>query len=90
MSTFPRKTKDISKRNRHQMARKKLGENIEETRESRGLSQVKLAEACEVSQVTISNVENGKRTPSLELLIDISRALKVRPGYLLDNIDYSL
>jgi len=87
MGTFRRNIKVISKGDRHHMARKKLGKNIEETRESRDLSQTKLAKACRVSQVTISNVENGKRAPSLELILDISKALKVRPGYLLDNVD---
>jgi predicted nucleotidyltransferase len=45
-----------------------------------GLSQSELARAANVSQPNLSAYENGRRVPSPEVLVRISRALKVRPS----------
>lgn len=44
-------------------------------REYRNLTLAKLAKACGVSIPAISQIENAKRTPSVDLLIKFSKAL---------------
>jgi DNA-binding XRE family transcriptional regulator len=44
-------------------------------REYRKLTLAKLAKACGVSIPAISQIENGKRMPSVDLLLKLSRAL---------------
>ena len=52
------------------------GENpIRVWREYRKLTLVKLAKACGVSIPAISQIENGKRSPSVDLLAKLSKAL---------------
>lgn len=51
------------------------GARIQFLRQKRGLTQVKLAGACSVSQSTICQIEKGQFTPSLEVLKSISQAL---------------
>ena len=46
-------------------------------RESKGLSQGKLAELCSVSRQTINAIENNKYDPSLQLAFDIAKHLGV-------------
>ena len=46
----------------------------------RGLTQVELAERVGVTRVTISNLETGKRHPSMDLLHPLAKALKVIVG----------
>ena len=48
---------------------------VEEFRERLGLKQKDLAVIIGVTQPTISNIESGKKIPSVELAIYISRAL---------------
>lgn len=45
-----------------------------------GLSQSQLARAARVSQPNLSAYENGRRSPSLEVLDRIARALRGRPS----------
>lgn len=45
-------------------------------REYRKLTLAQLAKACGVSIPAISQVENGKRTPSVDLLVKLSKALR--------------
>ena len=44
-------------------------------REYRKLTLTKLAKTCGVSIPAISQIENGKRTPSVDLLVKLSKAL---------------
>ncbi|MDA8164748.1 MAG: helix-turn-helix transcriptional regulator [Desulfobacteraceae bacterium] len=44
-------------------------------REYRGLTLAALAAACGVSRAALSQIENGKRSPSVELLVKLARAL---------------
>ncbi|WP_244928560.1 helix-turn-helix domain-containing protein [Nocardioides sp. W7] len=54
--------------------------NIREARRAAGLTQSQLACAARVSQPNLSAYENGRRTPSLEVLERIGRALAGRPS----------
>jgi DNA-binding XRE family transcriptional regulator len=51
--------------------------NIAKIREQRGLTQVQLAELVGVNKFHISNIERGKATPSVKLLIKIANILNV-------------
>lgn len=44
-------------------------------RTEKGLSQKQLAEVCDTTQMTISNIENGTRRPSPELAQKLAKKL---------------
>ena len=50
----------------------KIGALIQETRQSRGLTQSQLAEALNTSQSAINRIEKGGQNISLEMLARIS------------------
>ncbi len=50
----------------------RIGENIREIREKKGLNQEKLAEIMSVSRTTISKIENGKFNISIDYLAKFS------------------
>ena len=54
----------------------KIGKRIKERRKSRGLTQEKLAEICEISPSFLAYIESGKRAPSLETIYNISCVLE--------------
>ncbi|MBI1176396.1 helix-turn-helix domain-containing protein [bacterium] len=58
--------------------RRLLGEAVRTERKKAGFSQEKLAERSDLSTVFISRVERGKESPSVDSLVKIARALKVR------------
>ena len=61
----------------------KIGERIREARKSRGWSQSDLAEATQLSDVTINKVENRKSGLYMHTLVRIADALDVSVVYLL-------
>lgn len=61
----------------------KIGERIREARKSRGWSQSDLAEAAQLSDVTINKVENRKSGLYTHTLVRIADALDVSVVYLL-------
>lgn len=65
---------------------KKLGLNIAYYRKLKGLTQLQLAEAINVSRTHISNIEapNMPMRISLETLFDIASALDVPVSFLLN------
>jgi transcriptional regulator with XRE-family HTH domain len=55
-----------------------VGERIKLIRESKGMSQIELARKANVSNIYLSNLENGiKNNPSNKLLVKIADALNV-------------
>lgn len=50
-----------------------VGEALRELRLKKGLSQEKLAEEIDSHQVYVSEIENGKKLPSLLVLYKIAR-----------------
>jgi transcriptional regulator with XRE-family HTH domain len=60
-------------------------DQLQSLRKKRGLSQERLAEMVGVEQPTIQRWEAGKRSPDLESLDALARALGVRPGALIDG-----
>ena len=68
---------------------KKIGKRIQARREEVGMSQEQLAEAVELTPLSISYIETGRNAPSMAKFIRIANALKVSADMLLaDVIDY--
>jgi transcriptional regulator with XRE-family HTH domain len=63
-----------------------IGKRIRERRNALRLSQVKLAETAYVTTSYIGQIERAERIPSLETLVNISKALNVTVDYLLQDI----
>jgi transcriptional regulator with XRE-family HTH domain len=62
-----------------------LGEKIRSLRRRRGLTVQGLASACSLSKGFISQVENGRTSPSLSTLVAIAKVLRVSPALLVAN-----
>ena len=50
-----------------------VAETLRELRQKKGVSQEKLAEAIDTHQVYISEIENGKKIPSLSVIYKAAR-----------------
>ena len=68
---------------RNQKTMQSLGKKIQKARKAEGYSQEKLAEIVKVSRVHIGHIEQGRKSPSIELLDKIARALHISSGQLL-------
>lgn len=60
-----------------------IAELIKKSREKAGITQAQLADGSKLTQSYLSQVESGRKTPSIGTLRDIARVLKVHPGDLL-------
>ena len=60
-----------------------IGNRIKTLRESRGLTQDAFAEQLHVTRQTVSNYENGRSQPDLEMLAEIARVLETDANTLL-------
>ncbi|MBO5050949.1 MAG: helix-turn-helix transcriptional regulator [Oscillospiraceae bacterium] len=60
-----------------------LGRRIAHCRTSKNISQEKLAEMADISDVYLSYIECGKKNPSAEILFKIAEALQVSLDVLL-------
>ena len=56
--------------------------NIKKYRNKKNLSQVQLAMKCSLSSEYLSEIERGKRAPSLKRLLMIAEALEIEPHIL--------
>lgn len=55
-----------------------VAETLRELRQKKGVSQEKLAEAIDSHQVYISEIENGKKIPSLSVIYKTAQFLTSR------------
>lgn len=55
----------------------KLGKKIKTLRNEAGLSQERLGELTDLDRTYISDIERGKRNPSLKSLEKLAKALKI-------------
>lgn len=60
-----------------------LGKRIAALRRARGFSQGQLAEQLKISTSTVGMYEQGRREPSLELIVELSKILSVTTDFLL-------
>ena len=58
--------------------RKLLGDGIRKYRKLEGLTQEKLAEKVDINPVYMGQIERGYRIPTVDVLLRVARALKVR------------
>lgn len=62
----------------------KLGGNLRAVRNKRGLSQEQVAERSGVHATEVSRIESGKRDPRVSTVERLAKAVKVKPGELLE------
>jgi len=62
----------------------RVGRNIKRLRRQRGWTQQSLADRVGIHQVYVAQIEGAAREVSLEMLGRVAKALRVRPGRLLD------
>ena len=62
---------------------KDIGKRIQKTRKEKGISQAALAEQINISTPYLSDIENGKVSYSITILMDITEALQVSADWLL-------
>lgn len=62
----------------------KLGGNLREARSSLGLSQEQVAERSGVHATEVSRIESGKRDPRASTIERLAKAVKKKPGELLE------
>lgn len=67
--------------------RKLVGRNVRRAREAAKLTQEQLAELCGHSQQYISDLERGRRNPTVVSLFEFAQALKTTPAQLLTPIE---
>ncbi|PTT04990.1 helix-turn-helix domain-containing protein [Caulobacter sp. HMWF025] len=63
--------------------RKIVGRNVRKYRLERGLTQEVFAERCGFAQNYLSDLERGKRNPTIVTLWELAQALEVTPIALL-------
>lgn len=64
--------------------REVFGRNVRSARIERGWTQEQLAFEANVKRAYVSEIESGKRNPSLDVVEKIANALGVSPSKLLD------
>jgi transcriptional regulator with XRE-family HTH domain len=62
----------------------RLGRNVKKRRLARGWTQRELAERVGIGQVYVAQIEAASREVSLTMLGKLAKALRVKPGRLLD------
>ena len=67
--------------------RKLVGRNVRETRLALGMTQERLADVSGFSQQYISDLERGRRNPTIVSLYELAQALTVTPIDLLKSAD---
>lgn len=68
--------------------RETLGERLKNEREKNNLTQEEFGKKFNLNKQYISYYENGKREPSIDLIVGFAKELKVSTDYLLGNSDY--
>ncbi|MDS1004989.1 helix-turn-helix transcriptional regulator [Clostridium sporogenes] len=68
--------------------KKVIGDRIKQERLARNLNQPELAKKLNVAKGTVSNWENGNRTPDSEMLSKLATFFDVTIDYLLGRTDY--
>jgi transcriptional regulator with XRE-family HTH domain len=67
-----------------------LGEEIAELRKRNGLSQEELGFRAEVHRTYISQLERGLKSPTLGMILKLSRALKTSASKLVATVERHL
>lgn len=60
-----------------------IGKRVKEIREQKFMTQVELAENCRTTAQYLSQIEHGKKQPSLQILVGIAETLEISMDELL-------
>ncbi len=63
---------------------KRVAGNLKRIRTEKGITQQALAERTKIHRVYLAQIEGATRSPSLEMLERLAKALKVKVGRLLE------
>jgi len=66
-----------------------FGENLRFHRRRAGLSQEGLGELADLHRTEIGLLERGARVPRIDTVVKLASTLSIRPGELLDGIEWS-
>lgn len=66
-------------------AREKLGRKIQRRRKELDYTQEELAEKLNLSRTHMGHIEQGRKSPSLEVLDKIAKALRIKVKDLIPN-----
>lgn len=69
---------------------KHFGEAIEESRKACAITQEELAARAGLHRTYISQIERGKRQPTLATIFELARALGIRPSNLIESTERAL
>jgi transcriptional regulator with XRE-family HTH domain len=64
--------------------RQRLGRNVRRLREEKGWSQEDYADRAGIHRTYVSDIERGKRNPTVTVVEKLAGPLHVAPGRLLD------
>ena len=64
-----------------------FGEVLRTYRKERGLTQEELAHRAEIHRTYVSLLERNEKSPTLNVLFRICRALEVRPSQVLEGVE---
>ena len=67
------------------MEKSGFGKRINAVRKDRGFTAEQLSELCSINATYLRQIESGVKMPSLPVFIDICKALKISPDYLLQD-----
>ncbi len=64
-----------------------LGDELRRLRETKGLSQEKLAALADIDRTYLSKIERGLSSPTVDKFLDLCRALDVQATKVISKID---
>ena len=64
-----------------------FGKVLREIRESKNISQEKLAEFCDLDRTYISLLERGLRQPTITTIFKLANALKISPSKMIEKVE---
>ncbi len=65
---------------------KTFGENVRRIRKAKGMTQVELANLCDVERGNMTRIEKGNTNPTLETMRKIAKALNISVSELVQGI----
>ena len=65
-----------------------VSQRIKELRKENGISQIELAEKCEVKQSCVSKWERGATLPDLIMIVKLAKIFSVSTDFILGVKDY--
>lgn len=64
-----------------------LGEELRKARNAAGLTQEQLAFQANIDRTYISQLENDKKSPTVDVLFRLCEAMKISAGRLIDRVE---